>query len=88
MRATRPGPPALVPGLVLLLAALVVGCEQPPVAELRLRVGYPDIPSTLLLYVAQDQRLFEAEHLRVESKVYPTGREALAATIAGDLDAA
>ena len=36
--------------------------------------------------MAQDQRLFEAEHLRVESKVYATGREALAAAIAGELD--
>lgn len=88
MRATRPGPRALVPGLLLLISALVVGCEQPPEAELRFRVGYPDIPSTLLLYVAQDQRLFDAEHLRVESTVYPTGREALAAAIAGELDAA
>jgi NitT/TauT family transport system substrate-binding protein len=88
VRATRPGPRALVPGLLLLLAALAVGCEQPPEAELRLRVGYPDIPSTLLLYVAQDQRLFDAEHLRVESTVYPTGREALAAAIAGEQDAA
>jgi len=46
VRAPRPGPRALVPGLLLLLAALV-GCDQPPETELRLRVGYPDIPSTL-----------------------------------------
>ncbi len=87
MRAPRPGPRALVPGLLLLLAALV-GCDQLPESELRFRVGYPDNPSTLLIYVAQDQRLFDAEHLRVESKVYPTGREALAAAIGGELDAA
>ena len=87
VRAPRPGARALVPGLLLLLVALV-GCDQPPETELRLRVGYPDIPSTLLIYVAQDQRLFDAEHLRVESKVYPTGREALAAAIGGELDAA
>ena len=36
--------------------------------------------------MAQDQRLFDAEHLRVEFKVYATGREALAAAIAGELD--
>ena len=87
MRAPRPEPRALVPGLLLLLPALV-GCDQLPETELRFRVGYPDIPSTLLLYVAQDQHLFDAEHLRVESTVYPTGREALAAAIAGELDAA
>ncbi len=85
MRVHRPGPRALVPGLLLFVAGLAA-CEQPPETELRFRVGYPDIPSTLLLYVAQDQRLFDAEHLRVESKVYPTGREALAAAIAGELD--
>jgi ABC-type nitrate/sulfonate/bicarbonate transport system substrate-binding protein len=55
--------------------------------ELRFRVGYPDLPSTLLIYVAQDQRLFDAEHLRVESKVFATGREALPGELAGELDA-
>ena len=75
----------LVPGLLLFLAGLAAW-EQPPEAELQFRIGYPDLPSTLLLYVAQDQRLFDAEHLRVESKVYATGREALAAAIAGELD--
>ena len=64
------------------------GCEQPPVEVLRFRVGYPDLPSTLLLYVAQDQRLFAAERLQVEAKVFTTGREALAAAIGGELDAA
>ena len=85
MRPLRPHR-ALVPTLLPLLAALG-GCEQPPVTELSFRVGYPDLPSTLLVYVAQDARLFAAEHLRVEAKVFPTGREALAAAIAGELDA-
>ncbi len=84
MRALRPRPRALLPGLLLLGLA---GCEQPPVSELTFRVGYPDLPSTVLLYVAHDARLFAAEHLRVEAKVFPTGREALDAAIAGDLDA-
>ncbi|HUM10394.1 MAG TPA: NrtA/SsuA/CpmA family ABC transporter substrate-binding protein [Myxococcaceae bacterium] len=66
----------------------LAGCEKPPVAELKLRVGYPDLPSTLLLYVAHDARLFADEHLTVEARVFPTGREALAAAIDGDLDAA
>ena len=87
MRARRPGPRALAPGLLLLLAALV-GCDRPPETVLRFRVGYPQNPASLLLYLAQDQRLFDAEHLRVEFKVYPTGREALAAALAGELDAA
>jgi ABC-type nitrate/sulfonate/bicarbonate transport system substrate-binding protein len=86
VRALRPRRPARVPGLVLLLFGLA-SCEQPPVAELTFRVGYPDLPSTLLVYVAQDARLFAAEHLQVEAKVFPSGREALAAAIAGDLDA-
>ena len=51
-------------------------------------MGYPDIPSTLLLYVAQDAKLFAAEHLRVEARVYATGREALAAALSGETDAA
>ncbi|HEY1905279.1 MAG TPA: NrtA/SsuA/CpmA family ABC transporter substrate-binding protein [Myxococcaceae bacterium] len=75
-------------GLILPLFLLLAGCEQPPETELTLRVGYPDLPSTLLLYVAQDARLFAAEHLRVEAKVYPSGREALAAAVSGDVDAA
>jgi len=74
--------------LLLPILLLLAGCEQPPESELTFRVGYPDIPSTLLLYVAQDARLFAAEHLRVEAKVYSTGREALAAAISGDVDAA
>ena len=85
MLGPRPG--GLVPGCLLLLAGLA-GCEQPPVPELTLRVGCPDIPSTLLLYVAQDARLFAPEHLRVEARVFATGREALAAALAGELDAA
>ena len=71
-------------GLVLLLA----GCTPAPVEELTYRVGYPDLPGTLLLYVAKDAQLFAAEHLQVEAKVFPTGREALEAAIAGELDAA
>jgi ABC-type nitrate/sulfonate/bicarbonate transport system substrate-binding protein len=74
--------------LFLPLLLLLAGCEQPPVTELTFRVAYPDIPSTLLVYVAQDARLFAAEHLKVEAKVYPTGREALAAAISGEVDAA
>lgn len=84
MQDLRPPLRALLLPILLLLA----GCEQPPESELTFRVGYPDIPSTLLLYVAQDARLFAAEHLRVEAKVYSTGREALAAAISGDVDAA
>ena len=88
MRVLRPSSWALLPRLLLVALVGLAGCEQPPVDELRFRVGYPDIPSTLLLYVAQDHRLFAAEHLKVEAKVFPSGREALAAAIAGELDAA
>ena len=72
-----------------LLAPLLLVCcaEPPPPEELRFRVGYPDLPSSLLIYVAQDARLFAAEHLRVESRVFASGREGLLATIAGELDA-
>jgi ABC-type nitrate/sulfonate/bicarbonate transport system substrate-binding protein len=70
------------------LLALLAGCERPVIPELHLRVGYPDLPSTLLLYVARDNGLFAAEHLQVESQVFATGREALAATLDGQLDAA
>ncbi|HZW90730.1 MAG TPA: NrtA/SsuA/CpmA family ABC transporter substrate-binding protein, partial [Myxococcaceae bacterium] len=67
---------------------LVVCCvEPPPAEELHFRVGYPDLPSSLLIYVAQDARLFAAENLRVESRVFASGREGLLATIAGELDA-
>jgi ABC-type nitrate/sulfonate/bicarbonate transport system substrate-binding protein len=84
----RPRSRALVLGLLLLVQLGLAGCEEPPVAELTFRVGYPDLPSTVLIYVAQDARLFAAEHLRVEAKVFSSGREALAAAIAGELDAA
>jgi ABC-type nitrate/sulfonate/bicarbonate transport system substrate-binding protein len=67
---------------------LLVCCvEAPPAEELHFRVGYPDLPSSLLIYVAQDARLFDAENLRVESRVFASGREGLLATIAGQLDA-
>jgi ABC-type nitrate/sulfonate/bicarbonate transport system substrate-binding protein len=88
VRVLRPSFRALLPRLLFVALVGLAGCEQPPVDELRFRVGYPDIPSTLLLYVAHDQRLFAAEHLKVEAKVFATGREALAAAIGGELDAA
>ena len=88
MRVFRPSFRALLPRLLFVALVGLAACEQPPVDELRFRVGYPDIPSTLLLYVAHDQRLFAAEHLKVEAKVFATGREALAAAIGGELDAA
>ena len=88
MQDLRPPLRALLRRLPLLGVLLLAGCEQPPESELKFRVGYPDIPSTLLLYVAQDARLFAAEHLQVQAKVFPTGREALAAAISGELDAA
>ena len=72
-----------------MLAALA-GCERSPVPvpELRFRVGYPDLPGTLLVYVARDNGLFAAERLQVEANVFPTGREALSAALDGQLDAA
>jgi NitT/TauT family transport system substrate-binding protein len=77
------------PGIVIIALLLCAACTSPPPPEeLTLRVGYPDIPSTLLLYVAQDAKLFAAEHLRVEARVYATGREALAAALSGETDAA
>jgi len=79
-RALRLGLP-----LVLLVGG---GCRAPAVPELTFRVGYPELPSNLLLYVAQDARLFEAEHLRVDAVAYPTGRQALSDALAGELDAA
>jgi len=73
----------LLPWLLLLVCC----AEAPPAEELHFRVGYPDLPSSLLIYVAQDARLFAAENLRVESRVFASGREGLLATIAGELDA-
>ena len=82
-------PPPVRPGILVLSLLLGASCAAPlPPGELTFRVGYPDIPSTLLLYVAQDSRFFAAEHLRVEARVYATGREALAAALGGEVDAA
>jgi ABC-type nitrate/sulfonate/bicarbonate transport system substrate-binding protein len=75
-------------GFLLSWLLLLVCCAEPPPAEeLSFRIGYPDLPSSLLIYVAQDARLFAAENLRVESRVFASGREGLLATIAGELDA-
>ena len=79
--------PSLAPGLCLLLL-LLAGCRPQAVPELTFRLGYADIPSSLLVYVAQDARLFEAEHLEVQGRTFPTGRQALAAALAGEIDAA
>lgn len=78
---------ALRLGLRLVLL-LVTGCRAPAVPELTFRVGYPDLPSNLLLYVAQDAGLFEVEHLQVQTTVYETGRQALSEALSGQLDAA
>jgi ABC-type nitrate/sulfonate/bicarbonate transport system substrate-binding protein len=81
--------PFQTPGILVLSLLLGASCASPlPPEELTFRVGYPDIPSTLLLYVAQDAKFFAAEHLRVEARVYATGREALAAALGGEVDAA
>ncbi|MGZ6139940.1 MAG: ABC transporter substrate-binding protein [Myxococcaceae bacterium] len=87
MHEARQSAPALRHGLRLVFLTLAA-CRPPAVPELTFRLGYPELPSTLLIYVAQDAQLFEAEHLRLEGTVYPTGRQALNAAMAGELDAA
>ncbi|MGZ6130939.1 MAG: ABC transporter substrate-binding protein, partial [Myxococcaceae bacterium] len=87
MSEVRLPAPALRHGLRLVFLTLAA-CRPPAVPELPFRLGYPELPSTLLIYVAQDAQLFEAEHLRLEGTVYPTGRQALNAAMAGELDAA
>lgn len=79
--------PALRHGLRLVFLVLAA-CRSPAAPDLTFRIGYTELPSSLLIYIAQDARLFEAEHVRVEGTVFPTGRQALNAAMAGELDAA
>jgi NitT/TauT family transport system substrate-binding protein len=75
--------------VVLAPLLLALGCApSAPPKELRLRVAYPTNPSAVLIWVAQEARFFEAEHLRVEASIFSTGREALATALSGEVDAA
>jgi NitT/TauT family transport system substrate-binding protein len=87
VREARLPAPTIRWGLRLVFLALAA-CRPPAVTDLTFRLGYPELPSNLLIYVAQDAHLFEAEHLGLEGTVYPTGRQALNAAMAGELDAA
>jgi ABC-type nitrate/sulfonate/bicarbonate transport system substrate-binding protein len=73
---------------VVALLALLAGCGQSPEQTLTFRLGAPELPSTLLLYVAQDADLFAKERLKLELVRYDSGREALQAAAEGLNDAA
>ena len=71
-----------------LWAGLLAGCHAPPEEPLPFRLGFLELPSSLLLYVAQDADLFTQEKLQLQPVVFASGREALQAALSGTVDAA
>ena len=71
-----------------LWAGLLAGCHTPPEEPLPFRLGLLELPSSLLLYVAQDADLFAREKLQLQPVVFASGREALQAALSGTVDAA
>ena len=72
----------------VLWAGLLAGCHSPPEEPLPFRLGLLELPSSLLLYVAQDADLFAQEKLQLQPVVFASGREALQAALSGSVDAA
>src|SRR5512145_2771385 len=77
-------PRALLPAAAvsLLLAACSRGDRE------RLTLGVPHLPAFGLVFIADARGYFAANGLEVEQRRFATGRDALAALAAGDVDAA
>ena len=75
-------------GWLVLGAALLGGCRPPPEEMLPFRLGLPELPSSLPIYVAQDSGYFIQEHLQLETVRFASGREALQAALSGTVDGA
>jgi len=72
----------------VLWAGLLAGCPAPPEETLPFRLGVLELPSSLLIYVAQDSDFFAREHLKLEAVPFASGREALLAALSGTVDVA
>lgn len=64
-------------GLVLIAVALTSCESQPPVAEQTLILALPKQPTSVLYVVAYEHGLFKKHGLKVELKIYPSGKRAL-----------
>ncbi len=72
--------------LALSLAIAVGGCARPP--RERVAVGVPRLPAAGLFYIAQQNGYFAARGVDVEERRFTVGRDALAALMRGEVDAA
>ena len=72
----------------VLCAGLLVGCRAPPEEPLPFRLGFLELPSSLLIYIAQDADLFTQEKLQLQPVVFASGREALQGALSASVDAA
>jgi ABC-type nitrate/sulfonate/bicarbonate transport system substrate-binding protein len=74
------------PPAILLLAFACGGCRPAPVE--RITIGDVNLPTLALVFVAKDEGLFAAEGVDVVERRFPTGRAALDALLAGEVDVA
>lgn len=65
---------------------LLLGACHEPAPTLQLRFGYFPYTANLLFFVASDRGYFAAERLEVTAKSFDSGRQALAAALAGEVD--
>jgi len=72
----------------VLCAGFLLGCHAPPEDPLPFRLGLLELPSSLLIYIAQDADLFTQEKLQLQPVAFASGREALQGALSGSVDAA
>jgi NitT/TauT family transport system substrate-binding protein len=77
-----------LPLAVLALCLALPGCEAPPPAPESLVVAEAHLPVYGLLYIAEREGLFHDAGLTVTFQRHDTGRDALAAVVAGQADVA
>lgn len=82
---TRPRPRPWIGSLVLLMLWLA-GCEAPPPASEHLVVAEGHQATFGLLYIAAGEGYFSDEGLEVSFQRHSSGRDALAAVVAGQAD--
>lgn len=66
--------------VVFLIISTLVSCENvisPPVIRQKITLGIGQQPTSILMFVAMEQKLFEKYGLEVEIKKYPSGKRAV-----------
>lgn len=76
--------------MIFVLAGLVAvpGCSRPPAQAKPITVAIPPLESVAPVYVAEDQKMFDDNGLRVTYRECDTGVKALDAVLAGEADIA